>query len=150
MAKKYAIGLTEEERSQLLELVTQGKASARKIRRAHVLLLADEGQMDRAIAETLHAGLSTVERTRKKFVQGGLAYALSERPRPGGKRKLDEEQEAFLLSLARSDPPVGYKGWSTQRLADRLVELGVVESISDETVRLVLKKHHVQLRQRRS
>ena len=84
--------------------------------------------------------MSTVERTPKRFVEGGLERALNESPRPGGKRKLTGKQEAYLLALACSDPPEGKKRWSMQLLADRLVELEIVEEISDETVRRTLKK----------
>jgi len=140
MVKKYIVRLTEEERLRLLALVEEGRAKARKIRRARVLLLSDAGQLDLDIVDTLQIGIATVERTRKRFVLAGIDHALSDRPRPGAKPKLDEEQEAFLISLARSDPPEGSRRWTLQRLVDRLVEMGVVESISDETVRLVLKK----------
>ena len=86
-------------------------------------------------------GTSTVERIRKRFVtEGSLEAALTERPRPGGKRKLDGHKEAYLMALACSNPPEGKKRWSMQMLADRLVKLKVVDEISDETVRRTLKK----------
>ena len=81
-----------------------------------------------------------MERIRKRFVEEGLEAALSERPRPGATRKLDGHQEAYLMALACSDPPQGKKRWSMQLLADRLVEVGVVDEISDETIRRTLKK----------
>jgi len=84
--------------------------------------------------------VSTLERTRKRFVEGNLERALNESPRPGGKRKLGGKQEAYLVAVACSDPPEGKKRWSMQLLADRLVELGIVEEISDETVRRTLKR----------
>jgi transposase len=104
------------------------------------LLLADEGRTDEEVAEALLTSVSTVERTRKRFVEGGIDQALNESPRPGGKRKLTGKQEAYLVALACSDPPEGKKRWSMQLLADRLVELEIVEEISDETVRRTLKK----------
>ncbi len=140
MIKKYIVDLTEVERTQLLELVKKGKRSARKVTRAHVLLLADEGASDRAIAEALHVGRRTVERTRRRFVEGNLDWALSDRPRPGGPRKLNGKQEAFLVATACTTPPEGRSRWTMQLLAGRLVELKVVDSISDETVRRTLKK----------
>ena len=141
MARKvYVVDLTDEERAFLQKMIRGGTASARKLRRAHTLLLADEGKTDREIAEALHTSLSTVHRTRRRFVEGGLERALNEDPRPGARRKLDERGEAVLETLARSEPPAGRKRWTLQLLADRLVELGVVDSISDETVRKVLKK----------
>lgn len=138
--KRYIVELTEEERTQVHTLCHAGEVSARKLNRAHTLLLADEHTPDREIAETLHIGLSTVERTRTRFVEGGLPVALNERPRAGGKPKLDGTQEAYLVALACSAPPDGRKRWTMQLLADRLVALGVTETISDETVRVTLKK----------
>jgi transposase len=140
MKKVYVVDLTKEEKAELLELVGKGEARARKMNRAHILLLANEGRTDKDIAEALHTSPSTVERTRRRFVEGGLERALNESPRPGGKRKLTGKQEAYLVALACSDPPEGKKRWSMQLLADRLVELEIVEEISDETVRRTLKK----------
>jgi transposase len=142
MRKIYMVDLSEEEKAELKSLIKRGKTSARKLNRAHVLLLANEGKTDKQIAEALRVGTSTVERLRKRFVEeGGLEGALNERPRPGGQRKLTGKQEAYLLALASSDPPAeGKKRWTMQLLADRLVELEVVDSISDETVRRTLKR----------
>jgi transposase len=140
MKKVYVVDLTKEEKAELLDLVGKGEARARKMNRAHILLLANEGRTDKDIAQALHTSPSTVERTRRRFVEGGLERALNESPRPGGKRKLTGKQEAYLVALACSDPPEGKKRWSMQLLADRLVELEIVEEISDETVRRTLKK----------
>jgi transposase len=140
MAKRYLVTLTEEERVSLLGLTKKGKGAARKLTRAHILLQADAGVSDTAIAAALHIGIATVERVRKRFVEEGLDAALSERPRPGGQRKLDGKQEAFLIALACSTPPEGRQRWTMQLLADRLVAVQVVEAISDETVRRTLKK----------
>ncbi len=138
--KKYVVDLSEDEKERLEDLTTRGKNGARKIRRAHILLLADEGYIDKEIARPLGAAVTTVERVRKRFVEEGLEAALSERPRPGAARKLDGHQEAYLVALACSDPPEGKKRWSMQMLADKLVELEVVDEVSDETVRRALKK----------
>jgi transposase len=140
MNKTYVVELTQRERGELLELVRKGSARARQLRRAHILLLAHEGQIDEAIARSVHAGRSTVERTRRRFVEGGLERALHDRRRPGQPRKLDGKQEAVLVALACSGPPEGRTRWTLRLLAGRLVELGVVEEISHETVRRVLKK----------
>jgi transposase len=140
MAKKYIINLAEDERAQLLALTKRGKVSARRLTRAHILLQADARLADESIAQALHIGTATVERVRKRCVEEGLEAALSERPRPGGQRKLDGRQEAFLIALACSTPPEGRQCWTMQLLADALVELQVVEAISDETVRRMLKK----------
>ncbi len=142
MKKVYVVDLTPEERDELLALLKGGEARVRKTNRARILLLlADEGRTDQeVVAEALLTSVSTVERTRKRFVEGGLGRALEEAPRPGGERKLDGRQEAHLVALACSDPPEGRQRWTMQLLADRLVEAGGVEGISDETVRRTLKR----------
>ena len=141
MPKKiYIVDLTDEERTYLLDFVKSGKQSARKFNRAQILLLADEGKTDSEIADALHTGSATVQRTRQRFVEGNLEGALNERPRPGGQKKLDERGEAMLEILAHSKPPEGRKRWTLQLLADRLVQLKVVDSISYETVRQEVKK----------
>jgi transposase len=141
MAKIYIVDLNAEEREQLLELTSRGKASARKMKRAQILLLADEGKKDETIAEMLHVGRATVERIRKRFVLEGLSAAINARYRPVGQRKLGPKGEAVLEQLAKSEPPEGRTRWTMELLAKRLVELKVVDSISDETVRKVLKKN---------
>jgi transposase len=138
--KRYIVKLSEEEKKELHALTHKGTCGVRKLRRAQMLVLADEGLTDEEIARALNGSVSTVERVRKRFVEEGLEAALSERSRPGARRKLDGRQEAYLLALASSDPPEGKKRWSMQLLADRLVELEIVEEISDETVRRTLKK----------
>jgi transposase len=140
MTKKYIVELSSEERVQLLELTRRGKPSARKVKRAQILLLADEGKSDEDISKALHVGFSTVERTRKRLVLEGFPAALNERSRPAGRRKLGAKAEAVLETLAQSKPPDGRKRWTMQLLADRLIELKVVDSISDEAVRKLVKK----------
>ena len=140
MVQKHRVQLTQSERTQLIKLTKKGKISARKLRRTQTLLLTDAGYKDEEIASMLHLGVATVERTRKKFVEGGLELALNERPRPGRAKKLDGKAEEFLITTACSNPPDGKDSWTTQLLADELVQLQLVESISDETVRLLLKK----------
>jgi len=140
MRKRYVVRLTDEEKSELTDMTKRGKTGARKVRRAHTLLLADEGRTDREIAENLHIGVSTVERTRRRFVEGGPENALNERRRPGRERLLNGRQEAILIAEACADPPEGRVRWTMRLLADRIVELGVVESVSDDTVRRILKK----------
>lgn len=140
MPKQYVVKLTEQERAQLLALTRKGKAGARRITRALVLLRADEGARDLDIVQGVGVGVATVERIRKRFVLEGLEEAVSEKPRPRQTPKLNGRAEALLLALACSDAPEGRQSWSMQMLADRLVEMGAVESISDETVRRTLKK----------
>ena len=138
--KKYMVELTDEERAELEALTRTGQAKARRITRALVLLAADAGRVDQTIAEAARVDVRTVERIRRRFVEEGLDAALSERPRPGAVRKLDGRQEAQVLALACSAPPAGRRQWTMQMLADQLVELKVVETISDETVRRTLKR----------
>jgi transposase len=140
VAKRYRVSLTDEERARLRALTRKGKTSARTVRRAQTLLLADEGQTDEAIAAALHSGLSTVARTRQRFVEEGLAAALVDRPRPGAAPKLGPKQQAFVVALACTTPPEGRLRWTMQLLADRLVELEVIPAISDEAIRRLLKK----------
>jgi putative transposase len=140
MAHKYLVDLTETEQEYLLKLIKKGKPSARKVARAHVLLRAADGAADDAIAQTLQLGVSTVHRTRQRFVDEGLMPALSERPRQGKPPTLTGKQTAFIVALACSTPPEGYCRWTMQLLADRLIELQQVKAISHDTVRRVLKK----------
>jgi transposase len=140
MAKKYIVDLSEAEVTQVRSLIKTGKRKARTITRAYILLLANEDKTDEAIASSLQVNVSTVERTRKKFVMGGLDFALQESPHPRKPRLLEAKQEAFLIATACSTPPEGRTRWTMQLLADELVNLGIVDSISDETVRQTLKK----------
>ena len=138
--KKYIVELTHAEREQLERLTSKGECKVRKLKRAMVLLCADEGDTDRVISEKVRIHKVTVEGIRKRFVEEGLESALNEYPRPGKARKLAGRQEAHLLALACTEPPGGRKRWTMQLLADRMVELRLVDSISDETVRRVLKR----------
>ena len=146
MPKKiYIVDLRQEERAYLLDFIKSDKKPARKLNRARILLLADEGKSDGEIAAALHTGTATVHRTRQRFVAGNLEGALNEQPRLGGPKKLDEKGEAVLETLAHSKPPAGRKRWTLHLLADRMVQLKVVESISYETVRQELKKNDLSL-----
>src|SRR5918999_258803 len=126
MAKRYLVTLSEDERAHLLTLTKRGTLSARKLTRAHILLQADAGAMDAAMAAALHVGSATVERVRQRCVEDGLDAALRERPRPGGHRKLDGTQEAVLIALACRTPPEGRTCWTMPLLAGTLVALRVV------------------------
>jgi transposase len=114
--------------------------SARKLNRARILLLVDEGRAESDISQILGTSGNTIWRTKKRYNEGGLDWALNDEPRPGAPPKLDGRQEAFLVALACSDAPEGRETWTMQLLADKLVELDLVTSIADETVRTVLKK----------
>jgi len=145
--KKYKVTLTPEERQQLRQLISAGKASAKKLAHARILLKADASPggpawADARIAEAAEVSVATVERVRQRFVEQGFEAALVRKTqgRPSRPRKLDGAAEARLVALACSRPPDGRACWTMQLLADRLVELEVVESVSDETVRRTLKK----------
>lgn len=139
-AKKYNVKLESNERDQLLAMTRKGAIGARKMKRAQILLKVDEGWKDEDIIKALNTSRSTVERTRKRFVEGGLDKALNEDPRPGQRTKLDGNAEAYLVALTCSDAPGGREHWPLRLLADKLVELGIVASISHETVRQTMKK----------
>jgi len=138
--KKYLINLNDDERQALEEMTRKGALKARKFKRAMILLKADKGLTDPQIMTAIEVSRPTVERTRKRFVEGGLEKALNEDPRPGQRRKLDGRGEAVLIATACSQVPEGYEHWTMRLLAGRLVELGIVDRISHETVRLTLKK----------
>src|SRR6516164_7076558 len=145
--KKYKVTLTDEERQQLHELISAGKAAAKKLAHARILLKADappDGPAwpDARIAEAAEVSVATVERIRQRFVEQGLEAALARKKqeRPSRERKLDGAAEAHLIALACSQPPDGRDCWTMQLLADKLIELQVVDSVCDETVRRTLKK----------
>jgi len=151
MKKRYIVTLTDEERQTLHEMLSRGKAAARKLTHARILLKADAspggpGWKDDAIAEALEVGRATVERVRKQFVEDGLDAALERRrPRRVYARKLDGDGEAHLIALACQKPPEGQSRWTLQLLADRMVELEYVDEISYQTVRRTLKKTNSSL-----
>ncbi|HKZ41527.1 MAG TPA: helix-turn-helix domain-containing protein [Candidatus Hodarchaeales archaeon] len=145
MPKLYIVKLSDEERKKLLTMVNTGVNSARGIIRARILLLSDEGKIDEDIAEALKIHTHRVARIRKRFAEGGLEKALNERPRSGKPLSLDEKGEATLIALACSDPPGGHTVWTLQLLANKLVQLQVVDTLSYETVRLYLKEAHLNL-----
>jgi transposase len=137
--KKYVVALTSEERATLEQMLRSGKTSARKLTRARILLKADDGLSDDAIAAALDVGIATVFRTRQRFVDTSLG-ALDEAPRPGAQRKLTGKQEAHLIAVACTPAPEGQARWTLRLLADKVVECGFAPSIARETVRQVLKK----------
>ena len=146
MKKKYPVILTEAQREHLKSLIAAGTAPARKLTHARILLKADQSSqgprwVDEQVAEAVEVSQPTVARVRKRYFQEGLEAALNRRP-PNREyhRKLDGEQEARLVALACSEPPEGQARWSLRLLADRLVELEIVEEVSYQTVRRILKK----------
>jgi transposase len=153
MRKKYVVELTEQEREYLHKLISAGSAPARKLNRARILLKADVGKhaeaeplIDRQIAQMLETSTATVQRVRERFYEGGLEAAL-QRSKPDRvyKRSLEGRAEAHLIALACSEAPRGRDRWSLRLLADKAVELGIVEKVSHETVRKTLKKTNSSL-----
>ena len=146
MMKRYVVTLTVEERRSLLGLIASGKASARKLTHARILLKADSGPEGPSwnaeeIAEGLEVGHATVERVRQQFVEEGLESALNQRkPLREYRRKLDGDAEAHLIALACSEAPEGRARWTLRLLADRMVALDYVDTVSHEAVRQTLKK----------
>jgi len=145
--KTYRVTLTDEERQQLQAMIAAGKAAARALAHARILLKADQSDdgpawPDERIAEALEVSVATVERVRQRLVEDGLEAALRRKPqdRPSREPVLDGRAEARLVALACSAPPEGRKAWTLRLLADKLVELEVVEAVSPETVRQALKK----------
>ena len=138
--RKEKLELTEAERQKLQELVRKGENKARVITRARILLLSDQGRDDQQVADALQIGRATVERIRRRAVRESVETAIVDRPRPGSVRKLNAKQEAQLVAIACSDPPPGRKRWTIRLLVTEVMKQGVVDSISFETVRRVVKK----------
>jgi transposase len=139
------VKLKGEEREELNRYLRKGKSSARSQTRARILLLSDEGRDDDEIVDTLKVSKSTVSRIRKRYCEDGLDFALSEKPRSGAPKRIGSRVEAQLTLLACSDPPEGRSRWTMKLLADRLVELGAVDSISHMSVQRLLKKMKLSL-----
>ena len=146
MKKKYVVTLTQEERQMLRAMLSRGKAAARKLMHARILLKADQGPGgpglgDAMVGEQVQAGRATVERVRQRFVEEGFEAALEpHKPRRTYLRKLDGDGEAHLIALACSQPPEGRSRWTLRLLADRMVALEYVDELSKDTVARVLKK----------
>jgi transposase len=144
--KKYIVDLTDSERTELEQLTKKGKIAAYKMNHARILLLADINQQeggwtDLKISEALNLGQATIERVRQRFVESGIESALSRKKQPNRRVKiLDGEKEAYLISIACSETPMGKAKWTLQMLADKMIELQYVEKISRETIRKTLKK----------
>jgi transposase len=140
MRKTAVVHLTDEQRTDLAQRLERNPLTGRQRRRHQILLLADQGRTDEQIVQATGAGLSTVERLRKRWAREGLEAALAEKPRSGVPAKLDGKQEALIVALACSDAPEGHAQWSARLLANRAVELEIVQSLSESSVRRLLKK----------
>src|SRR3954464_8052764 len=132
---RFRVELSEAERNELTAMLSGGRRAARKLKRAQILLAADAGSSDEAIAACVGVGASTVYRTKRRFVEGNLPAALEEAPRPGVARKLTGKEEALLVATACASPPEGRARWTLELLADAMVKLTDHESLSGETVR---------------
>jgi transposase len=140
MRKAAFVRLTPEQRAELTDRLEREALQGRRRRHFQILLLSDEGQTDERIVAATGASRSTLERIRNRFAREGLDAALNDKPRSGAPAKLDGKQEARSVALACSDAPEGQARWTAKLLAGRAVELEVVESVSESTVRRVLKK----------
>ena len=146
MAKIYKVGLSKQEREELLAIIKKGKHSLQTYRNAYILLNTDEGEYSEKITnaeitKVLKVGMRTIDRIKKRFVEEGFEACLSRKPTTRAyERKFDGDAEAKLVSIACSEPPKGFSKWSLRLLANKMVELKYVEDISHETVRTVLKK----------
>jgi putative transposase len=145
MKRVHVVKLTKEDRNYLTRFLRKGKSSARSQTRARILLLSDEGLEDDEIVNALKVSKSTVCRIRKRYCRQGLDFSLSEKPRRGAPPKIDGRVEAQLTLLACSEPPEGRSRWTIRLLADRLVEMEVVDSISHMSVQRLLKKMRLNL-----
>lgn len=143
--KLHIVSLKEQERDDLKQYLRKGKSSARSQTRARILLLADDGCDDETIAEALKVSKSTVSRIRTRYCEGGLDFALHEKARSGAPPKIDGRIEAQLTLLACSEPPDGRSKWTVRLLADKLVEMEVIDSISHMSVQRLLKKMKLSL-----
>jgi transposase len=150
--KKYIVRLSWEERSSLKKLLTSGRGSGRMFTRVRILLKADQSDegsawSDEKISESFDVTVQTIERVRKQLVEEGLEAVLSRHPytQKLSRKKIDGDVEAHLIALCCSDPPKGRVRWTLRLLADKVVELGYVDSISYEAVRQTLKKTNLSL-----
>ena len=144
MTIRYRVDLTQDERDGLTALLSGGKHGSRKLKRAQILLASDAGARDIEIERTVAASGSTIYRTKRRFVEAGVAAALSERPRRGAARKLTGKEEALLVATACSAPPAGRKRWTLELLADEIVRLSEHDGLSRETVRRRLAENQLK------
>jgi transposase len=151
MAIKYTIHLTKPEREDLLAIINKGSHTSQTFRTAYILLNCDEGTYSEKvtnehISKVLKVGMRTIDRVKKRFMEEGMETVLARRPTQREySAKIDGDAEAKLVTLCCSEPPKGYSRWSLRLLADKMVELHYVESISHVTVRSVLKKTNLSL-----
>lgn len=139
--KKYVVHLPREDQDFLEKFVSTGNHSAREYRRAMTLLLSDKGKTDVEIHEIFNVSTRTIERTRQRYVTGGLDSALFELPRPGQPKKLSSSQEQRIIAIACSAAPEGRSHWTLELLREEVINQGIVDTISKETIRILLKRN---------
>lgn len=144
MTARYIVTLSDEEREQLRGLISSGRTAVRKLKRAQILLAAERGETEAAIAKTLSVGTSTVHRTKAQLVKQGLEAALAEQPRPGNPRKLSGHEEALLVAVACSGAPSGRARWTLELLADEMVRRTDHDEVSRETIRRRLAENDLK------
>jgi len=140
MKVKNQVKLRQKERELLKQLISKGSEKARKMTRCRILLLAHEGKTDTQIIEALQVARNTIRQVRSRFVQEGLQAAINEQPRPGAPKRFTGRQKAKITAIACSDPPEGRNRWTLRLIADRAVKLEMVDTISHQTVKRILKK----------
>lgn len=144
MNKKYVVKLSSDDRKYLSRFVSTGKHSAREFHRVLALLWSYRGKTDEEIADLIGVSTSTVQRIRKRYVTGGLDKALHDLPRPGQPKKLSPKQEAYIIAIACSDPPTGRNHWTLELLREEAINRGIIDKISTEPIRILLKKHNLK------
>lgn len=145
MKVKNQVKLKPKERKLLKQFINKGSGKARKITRCRILLLAHEGKTDTQIIEALKVARNTIRTVRSRYVQEGLEAAINEQPRPGAPKKFTGRQEAKITAIACSKPPEGRSRWTLRLIADRVIELEMVDNISHQTVKRLLKKTNLNL-----
>ena len=156
MLPKHIVRLSLEEREYLFKVIADGKAGKEKLNRARILLKADigeqgEGWMDAEIAEAFYVGLKTVARTRRSFLEEGLEETVNRQPQKGTRRRIiNGEEEAYLIAIACGTPPDGHCRWTLRMLANRMVELNYVDTVSSDTIRRTLKKTNLSRGKKRN
>ncbi len=145
MKARNRVKLKPKDRKLVKQLISKGTEKARKITRCRILLLAHEGQSDPQIMEALKVARNTIRSVRWRYVQEGLEAAINERPRPGAPKKFTGRQKVKITAIACSEPPEGRSRWTLRLIADRVVELEMVDNISHQTVKRILKKTNLSL-----
>lgn len=144
--RKYHVELSEDQRGELLLMISAGEHKAKDIRRAHILLLSDENELtNKEIADRMRISTETVRKTQKRFVELDMQRAIRDLPRSGRPKHLTGKDKALITTIACSEPPAGRKRWTLRMIADRFVVLSDHNSISHEQVRQILKKTHYSL-----